>query len=231
MAAVAGLVGGCNAFIGIVTLNLIGHRTAVGVVVNIAVIIRLAAGILAVQVHIGFAETAAHQSGKDLTACVAPQCEGVDQLAAGLALLNCIVEGAAGFADPAAAAVICKGYQCIKLALGQGQVVFINKLFIDGIFGLGQAVAQQNLRCLLGNAVLHIFFQHIIGATGAITDGILTVIPIGFGRKTFFLFQNLHQFITDLHFRGSENSGCSGQHQARKQHNCQQKTGNTFHHR
>ena len=205
-----------------IALKAIDNRAAVGIVVNIAIVGRLAVGIIAVQEHIGFTQTAANQTGQDLTTGAAPQGEGIDQLAAGGTLLHSIEEIVAGLADPTAAAVICKSNQCVKLTLCQGQTVLINKLFIEGIFCTCQIIPQKRLCFFLGNTVGFVFLQHVIGAAGAVTDGILGIIPIGLGGKTFFIFQKFHQGIAGLHFRGSV--GCRGanQHQTCKQHNCQQ---------
>ena len=231
MAAVGGLVCGCNAFVGVIALDPVGNRAAVGVVIDIAVIAGLGGGILTVEEHIGLTQAAADKAGQDGAAGAAPQAEGPDQLAAGGALLHSVVEGAGGFIDPAAAAVICKGDEGIKLALGQLQIVLIDKLLIDGILCAGQIVAQQRLGCFLGNAVLLIFLQHIIGAAGAIAHSILAIIPIRLGGEALFFLQDLHQCVADAHIGSRMGHRGSGQHKTCKQHNCQQKTGNTFHHR
>ena len=231
MAAVGWLVGRCYTLLGIVTLNTVGHAAAVGVIVNIAIVAGFCSGILAVEEHICLTQTTANQTGQDRTAGAAPQAECPDQLTAGSALLHSVVENTAGLINPTAAAVVCKANEGIELTLGQRQIILINKFLIDGTLCAGQIVTQQNFRCFLGNAVFLIFLQHIIGATGTVTHGVLAIIPIGFGREAFLFLKDFYQRIADAHFRSCICSRGSRQHKTCKQHNCQNKTGNTFHYR
>ena len=231
MSTVRGGVCRCNALIGIVALNPVRDGATVGIVIDIAIITGLIHGIIAVKVHIGFAKTAANQAGLNLTACVAPQSKCPNQFAAGSTVSDCSMEIAVGIREPAGAQIVCKGHQCIKLMLSQAQVVFIQKLLIDLIFKGSQIVAQQGLCFLFGNTVFQIFLQHIIRAAGAVTHSILAIVPIRFCGKALFLLNYLYKGIADGQRRSRVGSGCTGQNKTCKQHNCQQKTGNTFHHR
>ena len=231
MAGIDRSVSRCYTIIGVVALDTIIHAAAVGIIINKTVVAGFGVGIHTIEVHIGLAQAAANQAGQDLATGAAPQREDTDHLAAGGAILHSIMQHTVCIVDPGTAAVICKGDQCIKLTLSKGQTILINQFGIDHAFGTCQIVTQQDLCIFFGNAVCLIFFQHIIGATGTVTHSILTIIPVGFGRKTFLVFQDLHKRITGSHLRGRMDSGSCSQRQTCKQHNCQQQTGNTFHHR
>ena len=231
MAAIGRSVSRCNTLIGVVTLDPIRYRATVGVVIDVAVIAGLGHGIFAIQVHAGFAQTAANQAGLDLTACIAPQAEGPDQITSGRTVSDGLMKITGGIREPGGAQVICKGHQCIKLILSQAYIMFIQKLLIDLIFKGCQIVTQQGLCFLFRNTVIQVFLQHIVRTAGTVTYGILAVVPIRLCGKTLFLLNNLDKGIADGHRRSRMGSRCTGQNKTCKQHNCQQKTGNTFHHR
>ena len=204
MVRISGSLQNSRGIIGIVALNRVAAGTAVFIQINIAKLRRTGPGILRVQVDIGFAQTASHQTGKGLAAGITVQGEGANHITGLAALNDSLEEKTVSFVDPSSSQIVCKAYQRIVLILGQLQFILIDQLFIQSDFNSGQVIAEQHLGSLFADTVLLILLQHIRGTLGTVTHGHLAVILIGILAETLLALKISDAGITDGH------TGCRG---------------------
>ena len=170
------------------TLDGVGARAAVIIIVYVSEIGGTGAGIFLIQINISFAKAASEQTAQDFAAGITVQRESTDQFAALCAVYHSLKENRIGLIDPGGAQIVCKADQSIVLTLGELQFILFDKLFIQHRFHTGQVVTQQHFRCFFGDAVLLILLQHIRGALGAVAYGHLTVVLIRILTEAFFTF-------------------------------------------
>ena len=224
-------IGGCIP-LGAVALGTGGGGTAVGIVVHIAVVGRGCIGIYPVEEHICLAKAAVQQAGENLAAGDAPQGKGPDKLVAGGTVGNRLIQGAAGIVCPAGAAVVCKGYQSIKLVLGQLHPQPVNNPAVDCCLRNQQVLPQQSNGLLFCNTIFPVFLQLVIGAAGTVAHRILAIIPNRVFQKAFEGFDHLYGGITGHHTGACcRSKRYTGQNQSADQNNCHYQTGKSSHER
>ena len=204
---------GFYALIGIITLAAGTGSATVGIIIHIAVIFGRCDIINAVYVHIRLAESAAKQVASYLITRSTPQRKRTDQLIAGYAPGNCLMECAAGVKGPARTTVIGKQDQRVKLILLQIKAITVNDALVDIPFDRNQIIAKKDLSLVFCDAMLGVILHHVIRAARAITDCILRKIPNGRLTEAFFDFQNLYTLITCNHIGcRADGENASGNH-------------------
>ena len=118
-------------------------------------------------------------AGADLSAGNTPACQIKDKLVAGHTLDDSIPD-VISLAHPCGSHIIAEQHQSIKLVLVEGQSILVRKA-VDAGFEGDQVFLQQHFSLFPGDTV-----GIIIRITaGAVTDGILAVIPLGVSQEPF----------------------------------------------
>ena len=208
--------------IGIIALSLDLAAAAVGIKTHIAVVGRHRSVINAVHIHVDLAQTATNQSWQGTAAGSTPLAHSKQQVIAGPAFHDRVAQGA-GLIQPGAAAVEGDGHQHIKHALGGIDAKLIQEA-VHPLAGGVQGFPQKQIGLFLGNTVGHIFIQFAIRHSGAVTDGILSIVPVRLGPETLPLFNNIDTGIADGEIRAlsgrSRSKGNAGHQQKHCQHEC-----------
>ena len=170
--------------ISVIALHIGISRTAVEIVKYIGIVGRRCLRVLAIEIHVGFAQAASEQIIADLTAGIAPAGKTVDKLIAGCTVNNGLAQVIVAI-DPSGAAVVGKQQQCIKLILIQRQLISFDQVLIDVRLKSAQKILKQRLCFLLGDAILQIIINLVRGASGTVTHSVLGIIPDRVTAKTF----------------------------------------------
>ena len=216
------------------------HFTAVGIVDHIAVILGTGGRIHAVNIQVGLAQTAANQTVEHRAAGGAPQSKPVNQFLLRSFRNDRPVQLGGCLEHPGAAAVVGETDQRVKPLLVQFQIVLLGVGEHIALISF-QMVSQQNLCFFLCNAVFSIVVQHISGAAGAITNGVLGIIRVRILSESFILFYHFDAFVTNSQSRllgngfsnvffrfGRHISGAANQ-KTGQQSSGQQQAEHTFH--
>ncbi len=174
------------------------QAAAVGIELDIAVVLRAAGAVNAVKEQVCLCQTPPHQTGQHTAAGAAVRCKPEDDLRLSSVGIGHHAHEIIVLVDPAAAEIICKADQCIKLRLGKGAAILFSKI-LDCILIADDALTQESIRLFFGNAVCLILIQLIAGAGSTVAHSPLVDIPIRLHAEALDLADHIKARFTHDH--------------------------------